>query len=90
MEAAFLYRDLLDFVKRNSVAGAVVELGRPRAFMRGNLLLLFERCAVFEAGGDGLTPISRVRRSPMARLSPRSPTRKARPGDQAADARLGP
>ena len=44
MEAAFLFLDLLDFVERDGVAGAVVELGRPRAFMRGDLLGLFE-CA---------------------------------------------
>ena len=82
-ETRKLDRDFLDFVERDGIA-------RPRAFVGGDLLGLVERAAIFEVGGDGLTPISRVRRSPMARSSPRSPTRKARPGDQAADARLGP
>ena len=47
-----LYRDLLDFVERDGVAGAVVEFGGPRAFMSGDLLSLFERPTIFEVGGD--------------------------------------
>ena len=47
-----LYRDFFDFVERDGVAGAVVELGGPRAFVRGDLLSLFERPTVFEVGGD--------------------------------------
>jgi hypothetical protein len=88
-ETRKLDRDLFDFVDRDAVAGAVVELGGPRAFVHGELLSLFERAAIFEVGGKGFALISRARRSPMAPSSPRSPIRKAHPGDQAADARLG-
>ena len=43
-----LYRNLFDFVQGDGVAGAVVEFGRPCAFVRGDLLSLFERPTVFE------------------------------------------
>ncbi len=83
-----LYRPI-EYRRLFGVTRPVVELGCSGTFVRGNLLGLFERPAIFKVGGEGFAPISRARRSPMARSSPRSPTRKARPGDRAADARLG-
>ena len=50
--AGQLNRNFFDLVERDAVAGAVVELGRSRAFVGGDLLGLFECPAVFEVGGD--------------------------------------
>ena len=47
-----LDRNFLDVVGRDGVAGAVVEFGCPGAFVRGDLLGLVERAAIFEVGGD--------------------------------------
>jgi hypothetical protein len=47
-----LDRDLLDLVRRDLIRGAVVELGGARGFVRGDLLGVFERAAVFEVGGN--------------------------------------
>ena len=44
--------DPLDFIERDLVAGAVVKLGRARAFVRGHGLRVFERAAGFEIGAD--------------------------------------
>ncbi len=42
-----LQHNFLDLIERNLVATAVVELRRPRAFVRGHLLGMFEKPAVF-------------------------------------------
>ena len=44
--------DPLDLIERDRIAGAVVELGRARAFVRRHVLRVFERPAAFEVGGD--------------------------------------
>src|SRR5690348_15274723 len=44
--------DPLDLIERDLVAGAVVELGGARAFVRGHGLGVFESAAGFEIGGD--------------------------------------
>jgi hypothetical protein len=44
--------DPLDLVERDRVAGAVVELGRTRAFVRGHRLGVFQRPAAFKISGD--------------------------------------
>src|SRR5690349_9318009 len=46
----------LDFVERNLVAGAVVELGRLGALVGRNLLGLLDGPARFEVGGDAGGP----------------------------------
>ena len=38
----YLDRNLLDFVERDGVTGTVVELSRPRALMRGDVLSLLK------------------------------------------------
>jgi hypothetical protein len=53
--AAYIW-DLLDLVERDLVAGAVVELGRARALVRGHRLGVFERAAALEVGGDAGCP----------------------------------
>ena len=47
-----LYHYLFDLIERDLVTPAVVELGRPRAFVRGHLLDMFEQPAVLEIDGD--------------------------------------
>jgi len=42
----------LDLVERDLVRGAIVELGRARRLVSGDLLRVFQRTAVFEVGGD--------------------------------------
>jgi len=44
--------DLLDFVERDLVAGAVIELGRARTFVRRHDLRVLQSAAGFEIGGD--------------------------------------
>lgn len=44
--------DPLDLVERDGVAGAVIELGRPRAFMRCHSLRVLERAAAFKIRCD--------------------------------------
>ena len=39
-------------IERDLIAGAIVELGRARAFMRGHGLGVLQRAAGFEVGGD--------------------------------------
>src|SRR6266851_7215679 len=51
-----LDRDPLDLIERYGVAGAVVELGRPRALMRRHGLCILERAAGLEIGGDARRP----------------------------------
>jgi hypothetical protein len=46
----FLDRDLLYLVERDFVIAAVVEFGRPRRFMVGDLLRHFQFTAVFQIG----------------------------------------
>jgi hypothetical protein len=48
----YLNRNALDLIERDLIAGAVVELGGARAFMRGHSLGVFERAAGLEIGGD--------------------------------------
>ena len=45
-------RHPLDLIERDLVAGAVVELGGPWAFVGGHGLGVFEGAARFEIGGD--------------------------------------
>jgi len=45
-------RDPLDFIERDLIAGAVVELGRARALVRRHDLGVFERAADLEIRGD--------------------------------------
>jgi hypothetical protein len=47
-----LNRDPLHLVERDLVAGAIVELGGARTFMRGHGLSIFYSAAGFEIGGD--------------------------------------
>jgi hypothetical protein len=47
-----LDRDALDFIERDLVAGAIIELGGARAFMRGHGLGFFQRATAGEIGGD--------------------------------------
>ena len=42
----------LDLVQRDFIAGAIIELGRARAFVCSHGLSVFERAAGFEVGGD--------------------------------------
>ena len=44
--------DPLDLVKRDLIAGPVVEFGGPRAFVRGHGLRVLERAAGLKVGGD--------------------------------------
>jgi hypothetical protein len=44
--------DLLNFIERDLVAGAIIELGGARTFVRGHGLRVFQRAAGFEIGGD--------------------------------------
>ena len=48
----WLDRNPLDLVERDLVTGAVVELCRPRAFMRRHGLGILERGAGLEIGSD--------------------------------------
>ncbi len=48
--------NLLDLVKRNLVAGAVIECGGFRGFVVGDLLGVLDGAAIFEVGGDGGGP----------------------------------
>ena len=45
-------RNPLDLIERDFVAGAIIELGRARAFVRRHSLRVFERAAGFEIGRD--------------------------------------
>jgi hypothetical protein len=51
-----LDRDPLDLIERDGVAGAVIELGRPRALVRRHGLCILERAAGLEIGGDAGRP----------------------------------
>ena len=51
-----LDHDSLHFIERNLVAGAVVELRRPRRFVGGNSLGVLDGAAVLEVGGDARGP----------------------------------
>jgi hypothetical protein len=60
---------LLDLVECDLVAGAAVELGGARAFVRGHRLGVFERAAALEVGGNaGRAEVSSL---PATRLWPR-------------------
>lgn len=48
----FLNRDPLDLIERNLIAGAVIELGRARAFVRGHGLSMLKRTTVRKVSGD--------------------------------------
>ena len=50
--STLLNRNPLDLIQRNLIAGAIIELGRTRAFMRCHGLRVFERAAGFEIGRD--------------------------------------
>ena len=47
-----LNSNLLDFIERDLVVGAVVELGGTQALVGGHGLSVFERAAIVEIGGD--------------------------------------
>jgi hypothetical protein len=47
-----------DFVHRDLVACAVIELGRTRRFVRSDLLRILERAAIFQIGCDTGRPKS--------------------------------
>src|SRR5437763_17054315 len=51
-----LDRDSLHLIVRDGVARAVIELGRPWAFMRRHGLCILERAAGLEIGGDARRP----------------------------------
>jgi hypothetical protein len=51
-----LDRDALDFIERDFIAHAIIELGGARAFVRGHGLGVLERTADFETGGDAGRP----------------------------------
>ena len=54
-----LNRNPLDLIEGDVIAGAVVELGGARAFVRRHELGVFQRAAGFEVGGDaGGLPIA--------------------------------
>jgi hypothetical protein len=53
---AFSNPDLLDFIEVNLVAGAVIELGRLRGFVVGDLLGVLDGAAAFEVGGYAGSP----------------------------------
>jgi hypothetical protein len=51
-----LDHDPLDFIERNLVAGAVVELSRLRGFVSGDLLGMLDGAAVLQIGSDAGGP----------------------------------
>ena len=72
-EAQNLDRNPLDLIERNLILPPVVELGRPRALVVGDMLRGFKRAVVLQVRGDAgcpegmvpilvLMPVSRVRR----------------------------
>ena len=48
--------DPFDFVQRERIPGAIVELRRPGRLVRGDELRVFDRAAVLEVGGDPRRP----------------------------------
>jgi len=51
-----LNRNPFDFIERNLIARAIIELGGARALMRRHHLGVFERPASFEVGGNACCP----------------------------------
>jgi hypothetical protein len=51
-----LQYDPLDFIERNFIISAIIELCRPRAFMRGHPLSVFKEAAVLEIDRDARCP----------------------------------
>jgi hypothetical protein len=47
-----LNHNSFDLIERDFVAGAIVELGRARAFVRGHGLRVFQRAPGFQIGSD--------------------------------------
>ena len=50
LQAPFSNRNPLYFIERDLIAGPIVELGRPRAFMRGHRLGVLQCATGFQIG----------------------------------------
>src|ERR1700722_15909069 len=59
-------RDPLDLIERNLIAGAIIELGRARAFVRRHRLSILQSAAGFKIGRDA-RGAKRVATDPNAR-----------------------
>jgi hypothetical protein len=49
-------RNPLDLIERDFIAGAIIELGRAGAFVRGHGLCIFQCAAGVQIGGDAGGP----------------------------------